>query len=110
MAIGRFVGIGVDEYRSKDLARLDHAVGDVEQFHELLGDSFEGQPLVNPTQALARTYLNRVKGSMDDEPRPLVLFWAGHAAPSGTVRLRLLARNSHPDKDEGLDIIGEVAS
>ncbi|MGZ6564617.1 MAG: AAA family ATPase [Solirubrobacteraceae bacterium] len=107
--LGRFVGVGVDEYSAQSLRRLEHAVEDVREFRRLLGGAFVGDPLLNPTEDEVRELLGEVKGSMP-EPGALVLLWAGHAVRSMTVRLRLLARNSDPAKDQGFDVIGDVGS
>ncbi len=105
---GRYVGVGVDEYDAATLKRLDYAVRDVQELRALLGASFTGEPLPNPDEQTVRDLLRDLKDSMGDDPKPLVVHWAGHAIPSQVVRLRLLARDSDPAKEDGLDIGGDL--
>ena len=110
MKTGRYVGVGVDEYDAATLPQLDYAVRDVQELRALLGASFTGEPLPNPDEQSVRDLLRDLKGSMGDDPKPLVVHWAGHAIPSQAVRLRLLARDSDPDKEDGLAIVGDLGS
>ena len=110
MDIGRFVGVGVDRYRSGSIVPLEHAVEDVRLFRASLGEWFKGEPLVDPDEQAAREFLRGIRGSLAEEPRALVVMWAGHGAASQAVPLRLFAFDSDPDQDGGLDVIGDVAS
>ncbi len=110
MKTGRYVGVGVDEYDAATLKRLDYAVRDVQELRALLGASFAGEPLPNPDEQAVRKLLRDLKDSMRDDPKPLVFQWSGHGIPSQVVPLRLLARDSDPAKDDGLDIVGDLGS
>ncbi|HWY90874.1 MAG TPA: tetratricopeptide repeat protein [Solirubrobacteraceae bacterium] len=108
--VGRFLGVGVDEYVTDELPPLKHAVEDVRAFRALLGSAFQAESLANPDHKAVAACLARLKDSMLDRSGALVLLWAGHGAPSSSVRLRLLAGDSDPSRDEGLDIIGDLGS
>lgn len=91
---GRFVGIGVGSYEL--MQPLQHAVSDVRELHALLR-GYEGEPLVDPTEAEVRDHLR----ALCDEPQDggaLVALWSGHAVPVAR-NLRLLAKDSRGKQD-----------
>jgi len=107
--MGRYLGVGVDEYTADSLPALEFPVRDVGALQRLLV-SFEGDALSNPEEAAVRALLKSLPGSVTDPTQPLVVHWAGHGALSQAVKLRLLASDNDPDRDEGLDIIGDLGS
>ncbi|WP_086667189.1 AAA family ATPase [Lentzea kentuckyensis] len=95
---GRFVGIGIGSYER--VQPLQHAVSDVRELRALL-KGYEGEPLVDPTEAEIRAHMQ----TLSDEPQDggsLVVLWSGHAIPV-TGKLRLLARDNK-GKSDGIAI------
>ncbi|MGV9450897.1 tetratricopeptide repeat protein [Streptomyces sp. NPDC003635] len=104
---GRLAGIGVGEYTSSAHKQLDHAVADVDGLAALLGGSFEGEPLRNPSEAEARDYLEQLPESLPADSA-LVLAWSGHANLPAPGALRLLAKDSGTRASSGLGLTDVV--
>jgi tetratricopeptide (TPR) repeat protein len=107
MSAARFIGVGVSEY-DKGHPRLDHAVPDVNAVAGLLAETFGCTVLSDPEEETARDCMRKLRGSMPDGGR-LVLLWNGHAIPSPADGLRLLARDSQSYQTDGLGAASDVA-
>ncbi|MEU9169110.1 tetratricopeptide repeat protein [Streptomyces sp. NPDC048420] len=114
MINGRLAGIGVGDYTAGMHKPLKYAVDDVVALSELLGGSFTRKLLKNPTEEEARAFLKSLKRSQQTEAGssptdgPLVMVWSGHGLPAAGG-LRLLAKNSGADADDGLAVADIVA-
>jgi len=98
---GRFVGVCVAEY-DHDYAPLPQSVADMNLLASVLARDFSVQSLTNPTEAMARDVLSRLRGSMPGGG-PLVVVWSGHASMSAG-RLRLTTRDSDHEANLGIAV------